>query len=77
MASDPSIAPDSPRALTGRERDVLCLLAKGLRQDEIALRLGIGLETVRSHVHNASERLGAANSTHAVAIAVRRGLIDP
>jgi DNA-binding NarL/FixJ family response regulator len=62
--------------LTARERDVLELLAGGMRHEQIAERLGIGLETVRRHVRNASERLGAANRTQAVAIAVRRGLID-
>ena len=61
--------------LTGREREVLTLLAQGLYLDEIARRLGIGSETVRTHVRKASDRLGAANRTHAVAIAIRRGLI--
>ncbi len=55
--------------LTARERDVLELLARGLRHEQIAAQLRIGSETVRSHVHNASERLGAANRTQAVAIA--------
>ena len=61
--------------LTGREREVLMLLAQGLQLDEIAHRLGIGPETVRTHVRKASDRLGAANRTHAVAIAIRRRLI--
>jgi DNA-binding NarL/FixJ family response regulator len=62
--------------LTARERDVLELLARGLRHEQVAERLGIGGETVRSHVRNASQRLGAANATQAVAIAVRRSLIQ-
>jgi DNA-binding NarL/FixJ family response regulator len=61
--------------LTGREREVLTLLAQGLQLDEIAARLGIGSETVRTHVRKAGERLGAANRTNAVAIAIRRKLI--
>jgi DNA-binding CsgD family transcriptional regulator len=61
--------------LTGREREVLSLLAQGLQLEEIANRLGIGAETVRTHVRNAAERLGAANRTHAVAIAIRHKLI--
>jgi DNA-binding CsgD family transcriptional regulator len=61
--------------LTGREREVLMLLAQGLQLDEIATRLGIGSETVRTHVRKATDRLGAANRTHAVAIAIRRKLI--
>ena len=61
--------------LTGREREVLTLLAQGLQLDEIAQRLGIGSETVRTHVRKATGRLGAANRTHAVAIAIRLDLI--
>ena len=61
--------------LTGRERDALTLLAQGLQLEEIAARLCIGSETVRTHVRKAGERLGAANRTHAVAIAIRRKLI--
>jgi DNA-binding CsgD family transcriptional regulator len=61
--------------LTPRERDVLELVAGGLRQEQIAARLGIGVETVRSHLRNASERLGGATTTQTVAIAIRRDLI--
>jgi LuxR family transcriptional regulator, quorum-sensing system regulator BjaR1 len=61
--------------LTGREREVLALLAQGRQLDEIALDLGIGTETVRTHLRKAGDRLGAANRTHAVAIAIRNQLI--
>jgi DNA-binding CsgD family transcriptional regulator len=61
--------------LTDREREVLALLAQGLQLEEIGQRLGIGAETVRTHVRNASDRLGASNRTHAVAIAIRHKLI--
>ena len=61
--------------LTAREREVLILLAQGLQLEEIARELGIGVETARSHVRNATERLGASNRTHAVAIAIRKKLI--
>jgi LuxR family quorum sensing-dependent transcriptional regulator len=61
--------------LTERERQVLTLLAQGLQLEEIGHRLGIGSETVRTHVRNASDRLGAGNRTHAVAIAIRHKLI--
>jgi DNA-binding CsgD family transcriptional regulator len=61
--------------LTGREREVLALLAQGLQLDEIGNRLGIGVETVRTHVRKATGRLGANNRTHAVAIAIRHNLI--
>jgi len=61
--------------LTAREREVLTLLAQGRQLDEIARQLGIGSETVRTHVRKATERLGASNRTHAVAIAIRKKLI--
>jgi DNA-binding CsgD family transcriptional regulator len=61
--------------VTEREREVLSLLAQGLQLEEIGQRLGIGTETVRTHVRNASDRLGATNRTHAVAIAIRHKLI--
>ena len=57
--------------LTEREREVLMLLAQGMQLEGIGQRLGIGTETVRSHVRNASDRLGV----HAVAIAIRHKLI--
>ena len=67
--------PEIELRLTARERDVLELLAGGLQLEVIAQELGIGLETVRTHLRKASERLGAANRTQAVAIAIRNGLI--
>ena len=65
-----------PKELTKRERDVLSLLAEGLDHETIGERLGISAETVRTHVRKASDRLGAATRTQAVATAVRRGLIE-
>jgi len=54
---------------------VLCLLAEGLQHEEIGRRLGISAETVRTHLRKASQRLGAATRTQAVATALRLGLI--
>ena len=62
-------------ALTPRELDVLGLLAEGLQHEEIGRRLGISSETVRTHLRKASDRLGAATRTQAVATALRLGLI--
>ena len=61
--------------LTRREADVLTLLAEGFTYEEIGRRLAIGPETVRTHLQKASERLGASTRTHAVATAIRLGLI--
>lgn len=74
---DPSLGGGPPRSgLTRRELDVLELLAEGLQHEEIGRRLGISSETVRTHLRKASHRLGAATRTHAVATALRLGLIQ-
>jgi DNA-binding NarL/FixJ family response regulator len=74
---DSAIAGDTPTGarLTQRELDVLRLLAEGMRQEEIGQHLGIGSETVRTHLRKACARLGAATRTQAVASALRQGLI--
>jgi two-component system response regulator DesR len=65
--------PRSP--LSPRQRDVLRLLATGLTNDQIGERIFLSPETVRTHIKNATERLGARNRLQAVADAVRAGLI--
>ena len=61
--------------LTPREIQVLELLAEGLPNKAIAVRLGISDQTVKFHVSSISGKLGAVNRTDAVRRAVRRGLI--
>jgi DNA-binding NarL/FixJ family response regulator len=61
--------------LTQREADVLLLLADGHTYEAIGRRLEISPETVRTHLQKASERLNASTRTHAVATAIRLGLI--
>jgi DNA-binding NarL/FixJ family response regulator len=62
--------------LTPREVEVLELLAEGLPNKSIAVRLGISDQTVKFHVASICGKLGAANRTDAVRRAVRRGLIS-
>jgi DNA-binding NarL/FixJ family response regulator len=62
-------------ALTPREIEVLELLAEGLSNKAIATELGVSDQTVKFHVASISGKLGAANRTDAVRLAVRRGLI--
>ena len=62
--------------LTQREREVLRLLADGLRNEEIGQRLHIAAETARAHIRNAMRKLDADTRTHAVALALRESLID-
>ena len=67
---------DYAESLTAREIDVLELLAEGLPNKSIATRLGISDQTVKFHVASICGKLGAANRTQAVRLAVRRGLIS-
>ena len=62
--------------LTARELDALRLLAEGCSHEAIAEQLTIGVETVRTHLRKASDKLGAATRTQAVASALRFGLIQ-
>ena len=61
--------------LTPREVQVLELLAEGLANKAIAERLGISDQTVKFHVATILGKLGVANRTEAVRVAVRRGVI--
>ena len=63
-------------ALTAREIEVLKHLAEGNRNKDIADRLFISEETVKVHIKHIMEKLGANDRTQAVAIAVRRGIIQ-
>jgi two-component system, NarL family, response regulator len=62
--------------LSPREIDVLRLIAAGNANKEIAARLSIAEETVKSHVTNILAKLGANDRTHAVTIALKRGIIE-
>jgi DNA-binding NarL/FixJ family response regulator len=62
--------------LTLREIDVLRLIAAGNANKEIAGQLSIAEETVKSHVTNILAKLGANDRTHAVTMALKRGIIE-
>ena len=64
------------RDLTGREREVLRLLAEGLSNDEIAAQIGIVTGTASLHVSSILAKLEAPNRTAAVLIAVKHGLVE-
>ncbi len=66
----------SDEALTPREVEVLRQVAEGGRNKEIAERLFISEETVKVHVKHVMDKLGASDRTEAVAIAIRRGIIQ-
>jgi DNA-binding NarL/FixJ family response regulator len=66
----------SDEALTGREVEVLREVAGGNRNRDIADKLFITEETVKVHIKHIMEKLGASDRTQAVAIGVRRGIIQ-
>jgi DNA-binding NarL/FixJ family response regulator len=68
------VGPDAP--LSEREREILQLLAGGLRTHEVASRIGLSPETVKSDTKRAIQKLEADTRVHAVAIALRQALIE-
>jgi DNA-binding NarL/FixJ family response regulator len=80
---DPSLSPallmatgsaDAP--LSEREREILQLLAEGLHTEEVARRIGLSTETVKSDTKRAILKLEADTRVHAVAIALRQAIIE-
>ena len=62
--------------LTGREREVLSLSARGLTTRDVGTALGISISGVNFHIANACRKLGANNRTHATSLALAAGLIS-
>jgi len=79
---DPALMPafltgkDQTDMLTSREREILQLLADGMSNADVATKLFISQETVKSHVRHILAKLEADTRTHAVAIALRESIID-
>jgi DNA-binding NarL/FixJ family response regulator len=65
------------KALSDRESEILALLARGLTGEEIAQRLVLSPETIRTHIRNAMGKLEARTRTEAVVKALQREEIQP
>jgi DNA-binding NarL/FixJ family response regulator len=81
---DPSLSPalimtdggPSEQPLSEREREILQLLAEGYHTEEVARRIGLSVETVKSDTKRVIAKLQADTRTHAVAIALRQAMIE-
>jgi DNA-binding NarL/FixJ family response regulator len=63
-------------SLSKREREIMDLLSQGLTGEDVAQRLVLSSETVKTHIRNAMSKLEAHTRVHAVAIALRQGYIS-
>jgi DNA-binding NarL/FixJ family response regulator len=80
---DPSLSPTllmtqgmAEAPLSEREREILQLLAEGYHTEEVARRIGLSAETVKSDTKRAIQKLEADSRVHAVAIALRQAIIE-
>jgi DNA-binding NarL/FixJ family response regulator len=70
-------ATQTQSVLSKREREIMDLLAQGLTGEQVAERLFLSSETVKTHIRNAMAKLEAHTRVHAIAIALRDGVISP
>jgi len=68
--------PPSPDVPTGRELQVLRLVARGLSNSEIGKEMGISAATAKNHIQHIMSKLGAADRTHAVVLSLKQGFLD-
>jgi len=67
---------ETPDSLTDRELEVLTLVAEGMTNRQIALKLSISIKTVQTHRANLMDKLNLHDRTELVRYAIRRGLIE-
>lgn len=75
LGFEPDRHPEHARALSPREIDAMTLVAMGYNRAQVADTLSISEHTLRVYIESARSKLGALNTTHAVARALSRGLI--
>ncbi len=72
----PVTPPAQPRSLTQREREVVRLVAGGLRNREAAKHLGISVKTVETHRANIMNKLAFRSTAQLIVYAIKQGLIS-
>jgi DNA-binding NarL/FixJ family response regulator len=70
-------ATQTQKSLSKREREIMELLSQGLTGEQVAERLFLSPETIKTHIRNAMGKLEANTRVHAIAIALREGFISP
>jgi DNA-binding NarL/FixJ family response regulator len=70
-------ATQTQKSLSKREREIMELLSQGLTGEQVAERLFLSPETIKTHIRNAMAKLEANTRVHAIAIALREGFISP
>jgi DNA-binding NarL/FixJ family response regulator len=76
MAQEMPSSPERGASLTGREREVLQLLAEGRPNKEVARRLGVGVKTVETHRFAIMRKIGANSIVDVVLFAIRNHIVD-
>jgi DNA-binding NarL/FixJ family response regulator len=71
-----SKATKTQKGLSNREREIMDLLAQGLTGEQVAEKLYLSPETIKTHIRNAMNKLEANTRVHAIAIALREGFIS-
>jgi DNA-binding NarL/FixJ family response regulator len=66
---------DGIQALTAREREVLCLLAEGLQNKEVAVKLGVSLRTAETHRARIMKKLKTSSIARLVKLAIRNNMV--
>lgn len=62
--------------ITRRELEALVLIGRGLKNKEVAKKLGVNVNTVRNHIWNVMQKLEATSRAHAIVLAVENGIIE-
>jgi len=75
-ADDGSFIIKNNMHITRRELEALALIGTGLNNNEVAEKLGVSVNTVRNHIWNLMQKLGARSRAHAIVLAVQNGIIE-
>jgi DNA-binding NarL/FixJ family response regulator len=75
--ASPAVSSPPPAGLTGREAEVLTLIARGLANADIAAALFIGESTVKTHINNLFHKIGVRSRPEAIRYAYSSGIVAP